>query len=189
MNRIQALEEAALALEHDLFASQCSRLEQEYQKKERRKEVTECFASLFGQAAEIGKEVSWLGVCYLHSSLKTGSHELLVSLYGKEFIMDTSPLQLYWHPSCFFECFEEDMKGILKQLQNRYHRIWKFEEEFIRRVCVEYYYAAISQLCKDLEQEITETRAFQEMNKSNMFSLFFGRYQGEGDILWHINTR
>lgn len=188
MDRIEDLEEAAWAIEHDLFAQQCVRLEQEYQKKDCRKAVTECFTSLFDQAVEAGKEVAWLGVCYLHSSLKSGSYELLLSLYGKEFIMDPSPLQLYWRPSNFFEYFEEDMRTVMKQLQNRYHRIWKYEEEFIRRVCVEYYYAAISQLCKDLKQEIAETEAFQEMNKSNVFSLFFGRYLGEGDVLWHINT-
>lgn len=186
MNRSRVLEEAAQKAEDPLFHSQCRRLEKEYGKPERRKQALEVFARLFRLAADKEKQVSWLGIQYLYSSLETQSHELLLSLYNREFYYDSEPVEVYWRPTCFFECFEEDMESVMKELRKQYPRIWRYEEEVVRRICVEYYYGAIQQLCVDLREEIMETEAFQTADKGEDFSAFFGRYRGEGEILWHM---
>jgi hypothetical protein len=184
MSRIKELEEAAQNTEDKIFALKCRRLELDYQKKEWRKQALEPFVQLLEKAAIKEKEWSWLGICYLHTSLQTGSHEFLLSLYNKEFYFDPDPVELYWRPSGFFECFEEDMKSVMVDLRKKYPRIWRYEEDVVRRVCVEYYYAAVRQLCVDLADEIMETEAFQRAGKAENFSAFFGRYQGEGEIIW-----
>jgi len=188
MDRTQEMGNAAQIIENELFASQCRRLEQAYKKKDRRKEATKDFSALFHQATEMEKEVSWLGINYLHTSMKTRSYELAISLYTTEFIFDLFPIQMYWQPSLFFECFEEDLEIVMKELQRKYVRIRKYEEDFVQGICIEYYYAAIMQLLRDLEKDIIETEAFLNMRKSASFSAFYGRYCGEGDILWHIST-
>ena len=189
MDRIKELERAAQSAEEELFASQCRRLEMDYRKKECRNEAVDAFVQLFSQAVETQKEVSWLGICYLHTSLQTGSHEFLLSLYDREFYFDPAPAELYWRPPCFFECFEEDMESVMTGLRRNYPRIWRYEEEAARRKCVEYYYAAVHQLCFDLAGEIMETEAFQKAVKTEHFTAFFGRYQGEGEILWRMKER
>ncbi|WP_349948726.1 hypothetical protein ABFV83_10015 [Lacrimispora sp. BS-2] len=189
MDRIKELERDAQNAEEELFASQCRRLERDYRKTECRNEAVDAFVRLFSQALDEQKEVSWLGICYLHTSLQTGSHELLLSLYDEEFYFDPAPEELYWRPPCFFECFEEDMESVMTGLRRKYPRIWRYEEEAVRRICVEYYYAAVSQLCFDLAGEIMETEAFQKAVKAESFTAFFGRYQGEGEILWRMKER
>ena len=184
MDRLKELERAAQNAEEELFASQCRRLEREYRKKEYRNEAVNAFIRLFNQAVDEQKEVSWLGICYLHTSLQTGSHEFRLSLYDEEFFFDPAPAELYWRPPCFFECFEEDMESVMTVLRRQYPRIWSYEEEAVRRIIVEYYYAAVRQLCVDLADEIMETEAFQRAGKAEDFSAFFGRYQGEGEIIW-----
>lgn len=189
MDRLKELERAAQNTEEELFASQCRRLEKDYRKKEYRNEAVNAFVRLFSQAVDEQKEVSWLGICYLHTSLQTGSHEFRLSLYDEEFFFDPVPTELYWRPSCFFECFEEDMESVMTVLRRQYPRIWRYEEDAVRRVCVEYYYAAIRQLCFDLAGEIMETEAFQKAVKAENFTAFFGRYQGEGEILWRMKEK
>ena len=189
MDRLKELERAAQNAEEELFASQCRRLEREYRKKEYRNEAVNAFIRLFNQAVDEQKEVLWLGICYLHTSLQTGSHEFRLSLYDEEFFFDPAPVELYWRPLCFFECFEEDMKTVMITLRRQYPRIWSYEEEAVRRIIVEYYYAAVRQLCFDLAGEIIETEAFQKAVKADDFTAFFGRYQGEGEILWRMKER
>ncbi|MDR7810478.1 hypothetical protein [Lacrimispora sp.] len=186
MNRKKELENAAQNMEEELFASQYRRLEKEYRNKELRCKAVEAFSQIFSLAADKQKELSWLGICYLHTSLTTGSHEILLSLYNKEFYFDPAPVEMYWRPPCFFDCFEEDMESVMKGLRSQFPRIWGYEEEFVRRFCVEYYYAATHQLCIDLAGEIMGTEAFRKAAKAENFTAFFGRYQGEGEILWRI---
>lgn len=189
MDRIKRLEKAAQNAEEEIFASQCRKLEKDYRKKERRSEAVESFVRLFNLAGEEQKEWSWLGICYLHTSYQTGSHEFLLSLYNEEFYFDKNPVEVYWRPNGFFECFEEDMETVMKGLCKEYPRIWRYEQQAVRRVCVEYYYAAVRQLCFDLAEEIMETEAFQKAKKAEDFTAFFGRFQGEGEILWRMKEK
>ncbi|PPK80599.1 hypothetical protein BXY41_106189 [Lacrimispora xylanisolvens] len=81
------------------------------------------------------------------------------------------------------------METVMIGLRKKYPRIWRYEEEAVRRICIEYYYAAVCQLCFDLAGEIMETEAFQKAVKAENFTAFFGRYQGEGEILWRIKEK
>lgn len=158
-------------------------------KKERRLQVVETITQLFQQAEDRQKEVSWLGICYLHTERRQKSYEFLLSLYDKNFYFDTEPVEEYWRPACFFEFFEEDMKSVIKELQKHFFRIWDYEEDYIRSICVEYYYAAVRQLCADMAGEITAVANFQNLKKAEKFTMFFGRYQGEGEILWLMKEK
>ncbi|MDR1548693.1 MAG: hypothetical protein LBT06_08920 [Hungatella sp.] len=110
MDRLKELERAAQNTEEELFASQCRRLESEYRKKEYRKEAVDSFAQLFSQAVDEKKEVSWLGICYLHTSLQTGSQEFLLSLYDEEFYFDSASTELYWRPHAFLNALRKIWK-------------------------------------------------------------------------------
>ena len=58
----------------------------------------------------------------------------------------------------------------------------------VRLKCVDYYLAAVRKLCTDMAEEIMEIREFRELNKTEKFFLFFGRFQGEGERLWSISN-
>lgn len=189
MERRMQLMEAADEIERGLFVIRCLRLEEKYQKKACRKEAVEAFEELFRLGVEQEKRASWLGISCLHTSLETGSHEVLLALYGDAFYFDPSPVERYWSPSGFADYFEEDMEAIMKRLRNRFPGIYRFEEAAVRRKCGEYYQAALCQLCTDLGKEIMETGAFGEMKKSHRFTAFFGQYRGEGEILWHTEGK
>lgn len=185
MERIEQLKVTADQLERELFSAQCRRLETEYQNINCRNMVIEIFEKLFNLAAEQNKEVTWLGVCILNSSLETRSHEVLLTLFNQEFYFDLTPVEVFWRPPTFKECFEEDMDIVMRKLRNKFPRIWAYEEAQVRRVCVEYYHAALCRLCQDLWSEVMERKAFKAVKKTADFAVFFGPYRGEGEILWH----
>lgn len=184
--RIDELAAAADGLEKERFGSQCRRLILEYQEQERRKEALRIFNGLFEQAAAQRKRAAWLGVSSLNTSVQNGKFEYFLAVYGEEFYLDPNPAGRYWTPPFFGECMEEDIRAVIKELRSRFPRIWQYEEAEIYRVCAEYYDAAFCRLCADLADELSKTEGFFRMEKTERFGIFFGRYQGEGEILWQI---
>lgn len=189
MDRLEQVKEAADRWERERFAARCRELEQIYAGREYRAMAVQAFAGLMDLGAEQDKEVAWLGIFPLHVSLATGSHEVLLALYGEAFYFDPAPLCRYWRPPVFDLFFEEDMEQIMRALRVRFPRIWRYEEAAVRRLCVEYYHAALWRLCAGLEEEIRETESYQHMRRARRFTAFFGRFRGEGEILWQSGNQ
>lgn len=185
--RLDELIAAADDLERERFGTQCRKLIQKYQGMGRRTEALSVFNGLFEQAAVQGKRAAWLGISSLYSSIQNGRFEYFLAVYGEDFYLDPDPVGRYWSPPVFQECMEEDIRAVRRELQGRFPRIWQYEEAEISRVCAEYYDAAFCRLCTDLTGELAETEAFSQMEKAGTFGVFFGRYQGEGEILWRIS--
>lgn len=186
--RINELTAAADCLEKERFGSQCRRLMQEYQRQERREEALHIFGGLFEQAFAQGKRAAWLGISSLYTSVQNGVFEYFLAVYGEEFYLDSEPVAGFWIPSVFQECMEEDIRSVMRELHSRFPRIRQYEEAEIYRVCAAYYDAALGRLCQDLADELSETECFSRMEKTERFGIFFGRYQGEGEILWRITA-
>lgn len=185
--RIDELTAAAGCLEKERFGIQCRKLIQEYQSRERREEALRIFSGLFEQTAAQGKKAAWLGISSLHTSIQNGNFEYFLAVYGEEFYLDPELVGRYWMPPVFRECMEEDIRAVMKELCSRFPRIWQYEEAEVYRVCAAYYDAAFCRLCADLACELAETEAFLRMEKAERFRIFFGRYQGEGEILWRMS--
>lgn len=184
--RIDELTAAADCLEKERFGIQCRKLIQEYRGREHREEALRIFSELFDQTAVQGKKAAWLGISGLYTSIQNGYCEYFLAVYGEEFYLDPAPVGRYWAPSVFKECMEEDIRMIMKQLRSRFPRIQQYEEVEVYRVCGAYYDAAFCRFCADLACELAEAESFLRMKKAGRFSTFFGRYQGEGEILWQL---
>ena len=173
----------------EIFASSIRILEAEYQKVERRNEAGQIFTDLFAQWAEFTKEkAACLGICYLHTSIIMRTGEVRLTLYGKEVYMDINQLEKSWQPPCFFQQYEQDMTMLMKKLRNEHPRIYPYEEDAVRIWYAEYYNAALEVLCRDMQKELKEYEAFQRMNKTEDFYMFFGRWRGEAEKLLCIET-
>lgn len=182
--RRKELINTAKEIQDELFQKQIILLQEEYKKEHRRKEAITMFADLFRQWNEQEKRnASKLGICYLHTSVVSETYILLLLLYGDEFYLDDKPMEMSWNLSSFFDMFKDDMNIIMKGLKNDYPRIRAYEEEAIAFAYIPYYYAGICKLCEDLKQEIYQTEEFRSLKKTDDFTMFFGRYLGEGKVL------
>lgn len=180
---------AADRLAKERFGSQCRRLMQEYQRQEYRKKVLRIFSKVYEQAAAQGKRTAWFGISSLYTSVQNGVFGYLLAVYGEEFYLDPEPVAEFWIPPVFQKCMEADIRSVIGELRSRFPRIWQYEEAEVYRVCAAYYDAAFGRLCADLADELSETEEFSRMEKTKGFGVFFGRYQGEGEILWRISGK
>ena len=89
--------------------------------------------------------------------------------------------------ACLGICYL-DMTMLMKKLRNEHPRIYPYEEDAVRIWYAEYYYAALEVLCRDMQKELKEYEAFQRMNKTEDFYMFFGRWRGEAEKLLCIET-
>ncbi|MDE6364006.1 MAG: hypothetical protein K2L86_07035 [Lachnospiraceae bacterium] len=173
----------------EVFDTSIRILEAEYQKPERRNEAGQIFTDLFAQWGEYTKEkAACLGICYLHSSILMRTGEIRLTLYGQGVYMDTKQLEKTWQPSCFFQQYEQDMTALMNKLRKEHPRIYPYEEDTVRFLYAEYYYAALEALCRDMLEEIEEYEAFQKMNRTEDFYMFFGRWRGEAEKLLCTET-
>lgn len=188
-NRKKELILAAEELQKILFGKRIRSLEQKYGEKEYRRKVVDIFEKLaFQWNLFHDNEAASLGVCYLYSSLLMRTYKFKIILLGKEFWLEEEPEEIVWDLASFFESFEKDMKLVLSRMENIFPRFCKAEEDAVRLYCAEYYLAAICQLCRDLAWEILSSDEMKELKKTEDFYIFFGRFLGEGEILWRMDN-
>ena len=184
-DRREELADAAEAIQRELFAGRVREFEAVYRKEERRASVKQAFADVFRLwDGKGGRKAGSLGICYLFSTMAMRTYEFRLILYGEDFYLDGYPAVSRWKPPCFFEMFEEDMAVIMEKLRKVYPRIYAYEEDAVRRRCVEYYLAAVRQLCGDMAEEVVCMEEFLGIKRTENFFIFFGAYRGEGDILY-----
>lgn len=170
----------AVILEKTVFSDSIRKLEAEYRKAGNREAVRQVFAELFGEwGRRFREEAASLGICYLHGSILMRTGELRLTLYGKEFYLDSSRLEKAWYPPAFFRQYEQDMAQIMDSLRKVHPRIYPYEEDAVRFQYAEYYYAATEVLCRDMLSEIQESGEYRKLKRSEDFYFFFGRWRGE----------
>lgn len=185
LKRREVLLAAAEKLQRELFAKRISWLMEKYRKEENRRAVTEAFAKLASYWNDVREDqAASLGICYLYSSILMRTYELKIFLLGEEFWLDEDCIEASWVPPYFYEHFEEDMNFLIKELKGIFPRLCRAEEDAVRIACDDYYLAAVCKLCRDMAEEILADEEFNKMNKTDHFYFFFGRFQGEGEILW-----
>lgn len=168
-----------------LFADSIRLLEKEYTKRERYESIIQTFTNLFSQWNVLSEQkAASLGICFLHSSILMQTYEHHLVLYGKEFYLDKNTVEAIIRPPCLYEAFEQDMAVLTSELKGMYPSFCRCEEDVIRFRCAEYYHAVFYKLCTDLLEDIINSFEYKQMNKNKDFFIFFGKYKGEGKILY-----
>lgn len=161
-----------------------------YRENDYREAVIRAFTEIF-TTWNLKKEqpAVYLGISYRYSDILMGSYALRLTLYGVDFYLDQAPIERRFEPPLFFSHIEADRREIVQTLQNTYPRICKCEEDAIRLRFLSYYHAALYSLCKDLIEEIQDTTQYRELNKAEPFTIFFGRWRGEGEVLYRESAK
>lgn len=190
LKRRESLLAAAKKPERELFAKRIPELMEEYKKEENRRAVIKAFGRLAScwNIAGSGQAAS-LGICWLYSSILMRTYEFKLVLLGEDFWLEEEPVMVSWTPPYFFEHFEADINVIINSLRSGFPRLCQAEEEALKVSYFEYYLAAVCKLCRDMAEEIVSDREVSQISQTEQFYLFFGRFQGEGEILWRREKR
>ncbi|MDD6626873.1 MAG: hypothetical protein PUF03_01320 [Lachnospiraceae bacterium] len=176
--------EDAQKWEKNLFANSIRVLEAEYGKAQRRSEVVQIFTELFRQwEINTRQKAASLGICYLHHNILMKTGKLRLTLYGTELYLDENQIENEWDLPFFFEKYEQDMAVLTDRIRADYPRVYAYEVDAIRYHYAEYYYAAIAGMCRDMLEEIKDSKEYHQLNKTEDFCFFFGRWRGEAQKL------
>lgn len=181
--RYDELAAAAEKLENSLFPNSLSKLQAIYGKAADREAMEEVFADLFRSWKKESRPAASLAVCYRRTDVHMHRYGYRLMLFGEEFYLDPKPLEKIWTLTGFSEMYEADLTVILSELKKCYPRLRPYEEDAVRWQIAEYYHAAAYVLCQDMMSKIMQGIEFAEMDKTDGFLVFFGRYQGAGRIL------
>lgn len=172
--------------EEVLFGRSIRWLEEVYREEWLRAEAVQVFDDLFrqwGTETAPMQKAACLGICYLHSGILMRTGSLRLMLCGEGFYLSKRQMESTWRLPVFFDRYEEDMDALTAGLRKVHPRIYAYEIDAIRHHYAEYYYAAIAGLCRDLLEEIKESKGYRELDRTEDFYFFYGRWRGEA---WKI---
>ncbi len=134
------------------------------------------------------KEIQYILISMLNSSIVTKSYEYEMAFYDKRFYLDENPICLYFKLKFLFDFFEEDMKDLKKKLEGCVIRLQEYEVNEIGKEYVLNYYALGTVLLKQMAEQsflvLGEMKEEVVSSLSKDVVILFGRYMEKPMKLW-----
>ena len=129
-------------------------------------------------------KICTMGVSYLQSSVLTGSYDLRIDLYDKEFYLDSAECCTYWKPAFITEYIQKDIKYFKYNIHGKVPQIRTYEiQEFMDGYIINYLYLLAQFQEQIMPQILCKVRpAFREVMDDGMH-VIFGEYMGKGMII------
>ena len=136
------------------------------------------------QKADKKGKICTMGISYLQNSVLTGSYELRIDLYDKEFYLDSAECCTYWKPEFVTGYLLQDVEYLKKEIRFKIPQIKTYElQQFIDGYLLNYMYLLAQFFQQILPQVLDKTKTlFQEVAEENM-SVTFGEYMGKGIVV------
>lgn len=165
-----------------------SRIDENYKAEE-----TEIIAGLqeklqevFQKAQQMQKvdrkgKICTMGVSYLQSSVLTGSYDLRIDLYDKEFYLDSAECCTYWKPAFITEYIQKDIKYFKYNIHGKVPQIRTYEiQEFMDGYIINYLYLLAQFLEQIMPQILCKVRpAFREVMDDGMHVILENTWEKE----------
>lgn len=139
-----------------------------------------------------GKEIQYILLSMLNSSMITKSYEYQMAFYNQELYLDENPIYRYFKLKFLFDFFEEDMGYLKKKLANQIIRLQEYELNEIGKEYILNYYSLGTILLQQMaEQSFLLLDMMKEDEISNLSKnafILFGRYMEKPMKLSERNT-
>ena len=189
--RQQQIMEIGKGMMEPIFMGQLPELMKRYKDEE-----TEILAGLeerlqevFQKAQQMQKadrkgNICTMGISYLQSSVLTGSYELRIDLYDKEFYLDSAECCTYWKPEFITGYLSKDVEYFKNEIRFKVTQIKAYEiQQFIDGYVLNYMYLLAQFFQQILPQVLDKTKTlFQQVAEENM-TVIFGEYMGKGIVV------
>lgn len=118
-------------------------------------------------------------ICFLRSSIVTGSHEYMAILSDQTLYLDENREERYWCPKQLYNGLKEDVFQAVKRVTSHFIRVSDYEKEFVQGLIEEDYISFIETGLATQLEAIQKLEAFQQIKKQGSFQCFFGEYMGD----------
>jgi len=123
------------------------------------------------------EDVSIISFFYLNSSLLTGSHKYLISLYDKTFYLDKNEISNTYCPEFVVPYFLSDIQLLEDNIRKQYIRIKNYEMERIKFYHIQHYYELMKNILSSVLDEIRNLPEYNIMKKSSNPLFLYGGYR------------
>ena len=129
-------------------------------------------------------KICTMGVSYLQSSVLTGSYDLRIDLYDKEFYLAKAECCTYWKPEFITKYLLKDVEYFKNEIRFKVPQIKSYEiQQFIDGYLLNYMYLLVQFFQQILPQVLSKAKTlFQEVAEENM-TVIFGEYMGKGIVV------
>lgn len=136
------------------------------------------------QKADRKGKICTMGISYLQSSVLTGSYELRIDLYDKEFYLDSAECCTYWKPEFITSYLLKDVEYFKNEIRFKVPQIKAYEiQQFIDGYLLNYMYLLVQFFQQIMPQFLNKTKmSFQEVAEESM-KVIFGEYMGKGIVV------
>lgn len=143
-------------------------------------EIEEDFLRIIGQGLQqcirTKKEVGYITISVLKSSLITKTYDLQITFYSKNLYADSSPIYEYWAPKFMYENLDSDIEEMKEALRHKVIQLRPYEIYELRcRYATNFYYL-IGYMLTGLVSQIANLHLIQEVHKEKQIRVLFGEY-------------
>ena len=146
--------------------------------------LTHSFEGLFQMGKE--KEVSYLQVCFLRTSLLTGEYFYRACFYGSLYYLDPEPVCIDVDTWFVYQFFQEDIEGCIQKLQGTYKHLYPNDIMRIKEL-YNFYYIGLMKMCVEaILPGLLETKVYKGLKKAENFRILFGEYMGKAEVIYGL---
>lgn len=138
-------------------------------------------------AACFEKEICYLCVEFLLSSIVTRSYDFQISLYDERLHLDPKLCAVYWRPPILFDEAEEDMEVILRELKLKVIALRPDEAEESRKAYIlMFHYLLLEMFMEEYLKDTVLKSGLCELGKGRSVELLYGGYMDNMKLIGRL---
>lgn len=133
------------------------------------------------------KEICYLCIEFLLSSIVTRSYDFQISLYDERLHLDPKPCVVYWRPPILFDEVEEDMETILRELKSKVIALRADEVEESRKAYILMCHYLLAEMFVEKYFKDTVLKSnLRELGKGKSLELLYGGYMDKMKLIGRL---
>lgn len=184
MERVEEIVNEYKELSEKTFYESRELILREYQahREEMIESLIEAIGKLYMKAYEMqeyGRKEAVSIVCFFHlkSSLLTGSHKYLISLYDEAFYLDRNEVSISYCPEFISPYFLSDIKLLEAAIRKKYIRLKNYEMERVKLLHISHYHDLMKGIFADALGEIKNMPEYHILKKCDKPLFLYGGYR------------
>lgn len=144
-------------------------------------ELIRSFEKLFSIKKE--KEVSYLQICFLRTSLLMDRYHYRAYLYDRLYHLDQEPVWVDVDTMFVYQFFQEDIQELRQKLLGTYKHLYPNDIMVIKELCAFYPIGLMKMCIESILPEILKTGAYTRSKRTENFRILFGEYLGRAEVI------
>ena len=133
------------------------------------------------------KEICYLCIEFLLSSIVTRSYDFQISLYDERLHLDPKPCVVYWRPPLLFDKAEEDMEDMLRELKSKVIALRADEAEESRKAyLLTVHYLLVEMFVEVYFKDTVLKSGLCELAKGKSVELLYGGYMDKMKLIGRL---